>query len=102
MTTVSVTATIAPGRRQLVNVRRQLLLTAKLRVLWLLVLFAVIAASALFRIVLLGVLQPAGSRQSMSDALLPARGDIVDSRLFPVVQPQGHGRYGPAAGQKPG
>jgi cell division protein FtsI (penicillin-binding protein 3) len=105
MTTVSVTATIAPGRRQLVNVRRQLLLTAKLRVLWLLVLFAVIAASALFRIVLLGVMQPAGSRQSMNDALLPARGDIVDrngvalARAFPAYSlwfnPKAMGDSGP-------
>ena len=90
MTAVSVTATIAPGRRQLVNVRREMLLTAKMRVVWLLVLFAVIAAAALFRIVLLGVLQPVGSSQSMQDALLPARGDIVDrngvalARAFPA------------------
>jgi cell division protein FtsI (penicillin-binding protein 3) len=90
MTTVSVTATIAPGRRQLVNVRRELLLTAKMRVVWLLVLFAVIAAAALFRIVLLGVLQPASSSQSMADALLPPRGDITDrngvalARAFPA------------------
>ena len=35
MSGVSVTATIAPGRRQLVNVRRELLLTAKMRVVWL-------------------------------------------------------------------
>ena len=86
MSSVSITATIAPGRRQLVNVRRQFLLTAKWRVLWLLVLFAVIAASALLRIVLLGVLQPASSRQSMDDALLPARGDIVDRNGVPLAR----------------
>ena len=90
MSAVSVTATIAPGRRQLVNVRRELLLTAKMRVVWLLVLFGVIASAALFRIVLLGALQPASSSQSMQDALLPARGDIVDrngvalARAFPA------------------
>lgn len=86
MSAVSVTATIAPGRRQLVNVRRELLLTAKMRVVWLLVLFAVIAAAALFRIVLLGVLQPASSSQSMTDALLPARGDIVDRNGVPLAR----------------
>ena len=64
MSAVSVTATIAPGRRQLVNVRRELLLTAKMRVVWLLVLFAVIATAALLRIALLGILQPATSSQS--------------------------------------
>ena len=86
MSAVSVTATIAPGRRQLVNVRRQLLLTAKLRMVWLLVLFTVIAASALFRILLLGVLQPATSSQSMNDALLPTRGDIVDRNGIPLAR----------------
>ena len=86
MSGVSVTATIAPGRRQLVNVRRELLLTAKMRVVWLLVLFAVIAAAALFRIVLLGVLQPATSSQSMNDALLPVRGDIVDRNGIPLAR----------------
>ncbi|MEO6716382.1 MAG: penicillin-binding protein 2 [Novosphingobium sp.] len=86
MNAVSVTATIAPGRRQLVNVRRELLLTAKMRVVWLLVLFAVIAATALFRIALLGVLQPASSSQSMHDALLPPRGDIVDRNGIPLAR----------------
>ena len=90
MTSVSVTATIAPGRRQLVNTRRQLILTAKYRALLILVLFAVIAVCALMRLALLGVLQPASSSQSMADALLPTRGDIVDrngialARAFPA------------------
>ena len=47
MTAISVTATIAPGRRQLVNVRRQLVLTAKLRILLLLAVFAAVALTAL-------------------------------------------------------
>ncbi len=111
MNAVSVTATIAPGRRQLVNVRRQLLLTAKWRVLWLLVLFAAIAACALLRILLLGVLQPASSSQSMADALLPARGDIVDrngiplARAFPAYSlwfnPKAMGDGGPALVKSP-
>ena len=111
MTAVSVTATIAPGRRQLVNDRRLLLLTAKLRVLWLLVLFAVIAATALIRIVLLGVLQPAGSRESMNEALLPPRGDIVDrnglalARAFPAYalwfNPKAMGDSGPPLVKSP-
>lgn len=90
MTAISVTATIAPGRRQLVNVRRQLVLTAKLRIMMLLAIFAVVALCALMRIALLGVLEPVASRQSMADALLPPRGDIVDrngvalARAFPA------------------
>jgi cell division protein FtsI (penicillin-binding protein 3) len=90
MSPVSVTATIAPGRRQLVNVRRQMILTAKLRLLLLLAAFAAVALCALMRIALLGILEPAVSRQSMAEALLPPRGDIVDrngvalARAFPA------------------
>jgi cell division protein FtsI (penicillin-binding protein 3) len=90
MSPVSVTATIAPGRRQLVNVRRQMILTAKLRLLLLLAVFAAVALCALMRIALLGILEPAASRQSMAEALLPPRGDIVDrngvalARAFPA------------------
>ena len=50
MNAASITATIAPGRRQLVNVRQQLLLTAKWRVMWVLILFAAITLGALLRI----------------------------------------------------
>ena len=86
MNAVSITATIAPGRRQLVNVRRQMLLTAKMRVVWLLVLFAMISACALLRIVLLGFLEPAGAGQSGFDAMLPPRGDIVDRNGVPLAR----------------
>ena len=86
MTAISVTATVAPGRRQLDHVRRQQLLMAKGRVLWLLIIFAVVALCALMRIALLGILEPATSRQSMAEALLPVRGDIVDRNGMPLAR----------------
>ena len=111
MTAISVTATIAPGRRQLVNVRRQLVLTAKLRILLLLAVFAAVALTALLRIALLGVLEPVTSRQSMADALLPPRGDIVDrngvalARAFPAYSlwfnPKAMGDGGPPLVKSP-
>ncbi len=111
MTTISVTATIAPGRHRLVNVRRQLVLTAKLRILLLLGVFAAVALTALLRIALLGVLEPVTSRQSMADALLPPRGDIVDrngvalARAFPAYSlwfnPKAMGDGGPPLVKSP-
>ena len=86
MNAASITATIAPGRRQLVNVRQQLLLTAKWRVMWVLILFAAITFGALLRIALLGVLQPAGTDLSLTDPLLPPRGDIVDRHGVPLAR----------------
>ena len=86
MNAASITATIAPGRRQLVNVRQQLLLTAKWRVMWVLILFAAITSGALLRIALLGVLQPAGTGLSLTDPLLPPRGDIVDRHGVPLAR----------------
>ena len=111
MTAISVTATIASGRRQLVDVRQQQLLIAKWRVLWVLILFAVIAACALFRIVLLGVLQPASRGPDGLEALLPPRGDIVDrngvalARAFPAYSlwfnPRAMGDGGPPLVRSP-
>jgi cell division protein FtsI (penicillin-binding protein 3) len=86
MTAASITATIAPGRRQLVNVRQQLLLTAKLRALWVLLVFAGITLCALLRIGFVGVLEPASPAGSPGDALLPPRGDIVDRNGVPLAR----------------
>ena len=86
MTAASITATIAPGRRQLVNVRQQLLLTAKLRALWVLLMFAGITLCALLRIGFVGVLQPVGPAGLPGDALLPPRGDIVDRNGVPLAR----------------
>ncbi len=86
MNAIGVTATISSGRRQLVNVRQQLVLTAKWRVLWVLVLFAAVAASALFRIGLLGVLKPATHGPQGLEALLPPRGDIADRNGVPLAR----------------
>ena len=86
MNAASITATIAPGRRQLVNVRQQLLLTAKWRVMWVLILFTAITSGALLRIALLGLLQPASTDLSLTDPLLPPRGDIVDRHGVPLAR----------------
>ena len=86
MTTIAVSTSIATGRRQLATVRQRSLLTAKWRVLWVAALFGTVATSSLVRIAYLGVVQPAPRSVSMSDALLPARGDIVDRNGVPLAR----------------
>ncbi len=86
MTAISVSATISQGRRQLVNVRQRSLLTAKLRVFWVLGLFALLGTCALLRILVLGLFESAPQSGTMADALLPARGEIVDRNGVPLAR----------------
>ena len=80
----------APARIQLVVVRRNLLLTAHLRILLIGAGFLLVTAAAMLRIAYLGVVQPAPQQTSMAEALLPPRGEITDrngvalARAFPA------------------
>lgn len=91
MIAATLSAAISSGRVEMVNVRQRSLLTAKWRVIWVLIGFALFALVALFRIAFLGLLQAAPAQESMADALLPGRGEIVDrngvplARMFPAV-----------------
>jgi cell division protein FtsI (penicillin-binding protein 3) len=73
-----------------VNLRAQWLLTARLRVLWLLGGFIAVALVALLRITSLGLAGQSPERTSLEDALLPPRGEITDrngaalARAFPA------------------
>ena len=86
MTAIAISTTVATGRRQLVNVRQRSLLTAKWRVLWVLGVFAAIAVCALARIAFLGLFESDPRRSDMADALLPARGEIVDRNGVPLAR----------------
>ncbi|MCB2060312.1 MAG: penicillin-binding protein 2 [Novosphingobium sp.] len=87
MTAISVSRTITAGRHQLVNVRQRTLLVAKQRVLLILLLFSVLAACALIRLAILGLFEPAiGRSRGVAEALLPARGDIVDRNGVPLAR----------------
>jgi cell division protein FtsI (penicillin-binding protein 3) len=89
MTSLTASAAIASGRVQLANVRQRSLVTAKVRVLVVLLLFMFVTVAALGRIVQLGLFEDAPDRRSMADALLPSRGEITDrngvalARAFP-------------------
>ena len=86
MTALTVTATISQGRRQIVSLREISLLTAKWRTFWVLALFGFVAVVALLRIAFLGVIQPPSRSQSMQEALLPDRGEIVDRNGVPLAR----------------
>ncbi len=91
MTSITVSAAISTGRVALVNVRQRSLVTAKWRVVWVVLGFAALALLALLRIAWLGLFENASSGQALGDALLPPRGEIVDrngvplARMFPAV-----------------
>ena len=86
MNSLTVSTAISSGRVQLVNVRQRSLLTAKWRLYWVVAAFTFISVIALIRIVWLGLSGDAPDRQSMYDAMLPARGEIVDRNGVPLAR----------------
>ncbi len=85
-TPLSVTPVIPAGRMGGAGLRAQLLWAARVRVLWLLVGFALIALIALLRIASLGLVGQAPERTSLEDALLPPRGEITDRNGAPLAR----------------
>lgn len=89
MNALTASAAIATGRVQLANVRQQSLATAKVRGLWLLLLFVFMTLTAFVRIGQLGLFERTPERASLAEALLPPRGEITDrngvslARAFP-------------------
>ena len=86
MTSLTVSTAISTGRVQLVNVRQQSLLTAKLRLFFVAGLFTFIGILALVRIVWLGLSGEAPGQQTMDEAMLPPRGEIVDRNGVPLAR----------------
>lgn len=86
MAAATAVPTIPAGRVRSVNLRAQLLWTARFRVLWLLVGFGLITLIALLRIASLGLVGQAPQRTSLQDALLPSRGEITDRHGAPLAR----------------
>ena len=86
MTSLTVSTVITTGRVELVNVRHRLLLVAKVRLLWVLCIFALVAVMAVVRIGYLGAFEPSRAGRSLADALLPSRGEIVDRNGVPLAR----------------
>ncbi len=86
MTAYAARPAIPAGRIKLVNLRYRSLLTARWRVLWIVLVFALIAAAAILRIAYLGFAGHAPSRTSLADQLLPPRGEITDRNGMPLAR----------------
>ena len=86
MNALSASAAISSGRVQLVTFRRQSLTTARWRVLWIALVFALVTAAALLRISYLGFADHGPTRTSLQEALLPSRGEITDRNGVPLAR----------------
>ncbi|MBU7580108.1 MAG: penicillin-binding protein 2 [Porphyrobacter sp.] len=80
------TPVIPAGRLPGAGMRAQLLWLARVRVLWLLAGFALVALVALLRIATLGFAGQAPTRTSLQEALLPPRGEITDRNGAPLAR----------------
>lgn len=83
---IPATATVTRGRHKLANIRQRSLLVAKWRALWILAVFTAIAASAIVRLGMLGMFEPAPRGVSLAEALMPERGEIVDRNGLPLAR----------------
>ncbi|MEP0191598.1 MAG: penicillin-binding protein 2 [Erythrobacter sp.] len=74
------------GRVQQVHMRYRTLLTARWRVLWIVIVFAVVALLAILRIGYIGFAGEARSSSSLAEQLLPPRGEITDRNGRPLAR----------------
>ena len=86
MNAMTYSTALATGRVQLADVRKRSLLTAQVRLLAILLLFALAAVACLLRIAVLGLFDPVPRAASLADALIPSRGEIVDRNGVPLAR----------------
>lgn len=86
MAAAAAVPSIPAGRAQRVNLRAQLLWTARFRVLWVALGFALVTLIAMVRIASLAFAGQAPERTSLEDALLPPRGEITDRNGVPLAR----------------
>ncbi|OZA91034.1 MAG: peptidoglycan glycosyltransferase, partial [Erythrobacter sp. 34-65-8] len=86
MTAIAVNTAIAQGRSDLGGIRQRLLDDARMRVLWVAIIFALVAAAALFRIAYLGLSDQVTRPTSLEEALLPPRGELTDRNGVPLAR----------------
>jgi len=86
MTALAVSTAISHRSVNLTGLRQRMLDDARLRVLWVAVIFALVAAAAAVRIVFLGFSDQVTTSTSLEDALLPPRGELTDRNGVPLAR----------------
>lgn len=86
MTAMLASTAVSSGRVRLVSIRQQSLDVARLRVLWLAMLFALVAVAAIGRIIQVGMGGSGPQMTTLSEALLPDRGEITDRNGAPLAR----------------
>ena len=83
---ISARSTGRPRNLTSLGQRERSLLVARMRVLFLIGAFCLVAFAALLRIAYFGIAHPGNEARSMAEALLPPRGDIVDRNGVPLAR----------------
>ncbi|MXP13477.1 penicillin-binding protein 2 [Altererythrobacter confluentis] len=86
MNALTVSTAISSGRVRLVSIRQQSLTVARMRVLWIALVFMIVASAAIVRIGVLGLTDRATIVTSLADALLPPRGELTDRNGAPLAR----------------
>ena len=86
MNAVAVKTTISQSRVHVSGLRQRLVEDARIRVLWVAVIFALVAAAALLRIAYLGLSDNVTRITSLEEALLPPRGELSDRNGVPLAR----------------
>ena len=86
MNAITYAPALTAGRVQLANVRAKSLLIARIRLLVILLLFALAAVVCLGRIAMLGLFESPARAASLAEALLPSRGEIADRNGVPLAR----------------
>jgi len=74
------------GRGRILQLRQAMLLTARLRILLIVAIFAAVAMAALVRIGYLGIAGSTTQPTTLAQALLPERGEITDRHGKPLAR----------------
>ncbi len=86
MTTIAINSGPATGHGALSTVRKRALDMARFRVLWVALVFGLVAVAAIVRIGYLGLSDGTVRTTSLEDALLPPRGELTDRNGSPLAR----------------